>query len=78
MPACRSFAARFLEQSVKKLPVIALFALAVPAFAGPHDKPVRERFHEKVAVEKANERQREAVVKEIQAKMIEKTKIAEH
>jgi hypothetical protein len=78
MPACRSSAARFLEQSVKKLTIVALFAFAVPAFAGPHDKPVRERFHEKVAVEKANERQKEAVEKVIQAKMIEKTKIAEH
>jgi hypothetical protein len=68
-----------LEQSVKNLPVVLLFAIAVPAFAGPNDKPVheRERFHEKVAVERANERQKEAVAKEIRAKIVERSKVNE-
>jgi hypothetical protein len=66
---------------VKKLLIAVLVAAALPAFARDPREPrqsLTERNHVKVAVERANERQRESEAKVIQAKMNEHTKINEH
>jgi hypothetical protein len=75
--ARRSSAAHFVEQTVKKLLIAALVAFALPAFARP---PMEKAVHHEksAATERANERQKEADAKVIQAKFIEKTKINEH
>jgi hypothetical protein len=68
-----------MEQTVKKLLIAVFVAGAVPALASPpHERPMTERNHVHVAVERANERARAAEAKVIEAKIMEKTKIAEH
>jgi hypothetical protein len=73
----RNVAAQNPEQSVKKLMIAVLVAGAVPAFAGERPPP-SERNHVKVAVERADQRQREAEAKVIEAKIVEHTKVNQH
>jgi hypothetical protein len=68
-----------LGATVKKLLIAVFVAGAVPALASaPRERPVPERNHVRVAVERANDRAREAEAKVIEAKVMEKTKIYEH
>jgi hypothetical protein len=64
---------------VKKLLIAVLVAGAVPALARePRERPMTERNHVHVAVERANERARAAEAKVIEAKIMEHTKINQH
>jgi hypothetical protein len=75
----RNVAAKCQEQTVKKLLIAVFVAGAVPALAGsPREHASPERHHRNEAIDRANDRQRAAEAKVIEAKIMEKTKINQH